>query len=164
MLGVGFTSQGSGRNRPYCRLEASFDPRVDFIFDGIQADEQIGDVPALVLGHGAAGFEIDRADRALGTPQHALLLATAGGFSDRYQLAIEDQLVSSANTGGSQSPLVRSDMVYLEGPCGGAVFSVGSISWCSCLSHNNYSNNVSRITENVLRRFANDKPIGGLDE
>lgn len=164
MVGVGFTSQGGGRNRPYRRLGASFDPRVDFIFDGIQTDEAIGDFPALVLEHGAAGFEIDRADRALGTPQHALLLATAGGFSDRYQLAIEDQLVSSPNTGGSQSPLVRSDMVYLEGPRGGAVFSVSSISWCSCLSHNNYTNNVSRITENVLRRFANDKPIGGLDE
>ena len=164
MVGVGFTSQGSGCNRPYRRLEASFDPRVDFIFDGIEADEAIGDFPALVLEHGAAGFEIDRADIALGTPQHALLLATAEGFSDRYQLAIEDQLVSSPNTGGSQNSLVRSDMVYFEGPRGGAVFSVSSISWCSCLSHNNRVNNVSRITENVLRRFASDNPIGGINE
>jgi N,N-dimethylformamidase len=163
MVGVGFTSQGGGRNRPYRRLEASFDPRVNFIFDGIGADEPIGDFPALVLEHGAAGFEIDRADTVLGTPQHALLLATADGFSDRYQLAIEDQLVSSPNTGGSQNSLVRSDMVYFEGPCGGAVFSVSSISWCSCLSHNTRVNNVSRITENVLRRFASDNPIGGID-
>ena len=91
-------------------------------------------------------------------------IATADGFSDRYQLAIEDQLVSSPNTGGSQNPLVRSDMVYFEGPCGGAVFSVGSISWCSCLSYNHYTNNVSRITENVLRHFARDDAVGDRDE
>ena len=31
--------------------------------------------------------------------------------------------------------------------------TVGSIAWCGALSHNGYENNVSRITENVLRRF-----------
>jgi N,N-dimethylformamidase len=36
---------------------------------------------------------------------------------------------------------------------GGAVFSSGAISWCGSLSHNGYDNNVSRITENVLRKF-----------
>jgi hypothetical protein len=36
---------------------------------------------------------------------------------------------------------------------GGAVFSVGSITFCGSLSHNNYQNNVSRMLENVLRRF-----------
>ena len=164
MVGVGFTSQGSGRNQSYRRLQDSFNPRVKFIFDGVPSDEMIGDFPALVLGHGAAGFEIDRVDTALGTPKHALRLASADGFSDRYQLAIEDQLVSSPNTGGSQSLAVRSDMVYFEGPCGGAVFSVGSISWCSCLSYNHYTNNVSRITENVLRHFARDDPVGDRDE
>ena len=164
MVGVGFTSQGSGRNQSYRRLQDSFNPRVKFIFDGVPSDEMIGDFPALVLGHGAAGFEIDRVDTALGTPKHALRLASADGFSDRYQLAIEDQLVSSPNTGGSQSLAVRSDMVYFEGPCGGAVFSVGSISWCSCLSYNHYTNNVSRITENVLRHFARDDAVGDRDE
>ena len=157
--GVGFTAQGSRRNQPYRRLEASFDRRADFIFDGIWQDELIGDFPALVLDHGAAGFEIDRADFSLGTPQHALVLASAEGFTDRYQLAIEDQFVSSPNTGGKENPMVRSDMVYFEGPCGGAVFSVGSISWCSCLSYNNNENSVSRITENVLRRFVMEEPI-----
>jgi N,N-dimethylformamidase len=48
---------------------------------------------------------------------------------------------------------VRSDMVYFETPNGGAVFSTGSITWCASLSHNGFQNNVSRITENVLRRF-----------
>ena len=156
MVGVGFTSQGSGRNCPYERQPDSFDPRAAFIFEGVGAEELIGDFPALVLEHGAGGFEIDRVDRALGTPDHALLLATAEGFTDLYQVAIEDQLVSAPNTGGSQNPLVRSDMAYFEGPKGGAVFSVGSIGWCSCLAYNGADNNVARITENVLRRFAAD--------
>jgi N,N-dimethylformamidase len=44
-------------------------------------------------------------------------------------------------------------MVYFETPNDGAVFSVGSISWSGSLSHNHYDNNVSRVTENVLRQF-----------
>ena len=45
-------------------------------------------------------------------------------------------------------------MVYFKTPNGGAVFSTGSIAWCGALSHDGYRNNVSRITDNVLRRFA----------
>ena len=56
-------------------------------------------------------------------------------------------------------PRVRAEIVYYETPNGGAVFSTGSISYCGSLSHNRYDNNVSRITENVLRRFAADQPI-----
>ncbi len=157
MVGVGFTSQGAGRNRPYKRQPDSFDPKAAFIFEGIGEDELIGDFPALVLEHGAGGFEIDRMDHSLGTPDHALLLATADGFTDLYQISIEDQLCCNPNTGGSKNSMVRSDIVFMEGPNGGATFSVGSISWCSCLSYNDGDNNVSRIMENVLRRFAGDR-------
>ena len=156
MLGIGFISQGSGRNRPYHRQPDSFDPRAAFIFEGIGDDEKIGDFPALILQHGAGGFEIDCVDPALGTPDHALVLATATGFSDLYQIALETQLASAPNTGGSQNEAVRCDMVYFEGPNGGAVFSVGSISWNSCLYYNGGDNNVARVTENVLRRFMGD--------
>jgi len=48
---------------------------------------------------------------------------------------------------------LHADVVYFEAPQGGAVFAVGSITWCGCLSQDNYNNNVSRMTENVLRRF-----------
>ena len=55
-------------------------------------------------------------------------------------------------------------MVFFERPNGGAVFSVGSITWCGSLSHNDYDNNVSRITENVLRRFWRKRGLSpGLD-
>jgi len=40
---------------------------------------------------------------------------------------------------------------------------VGSIAWPGCLPHNGYDNNVSRVSENVLRRFVNDVPFAILD-
>jgi N,N-dimethylformamidase len=157
-LGVGFTAQGNDFARPYTRQPASYDPRAAFIFAGVSG-ETIGDFPSLMLRHGAAGYEIDRADAALGTPPHALVLATATGFSDSYQHVVEELKESDSQQGGTVSPLVRADMVYFEGQNGGAVFSVGSIAWCSALSFNEGDNDVSRITGNVLRRFATDESL-----
>jgi N,N-dimethylformamidase beta subunit-like, C-terminal/Concanavalin A-like lectin/glucanases superfamily len=164
LVGVGFTAQGwssnplgCGTGRPYSRKPGSFDARADFIFQGIEKDERLGDFEPLGLGYGAAGDEIDRNDQALGTPDHALLLATASGFSDAYLHVIEELLESIHWK--TEDPLVRSDLLYFECPKGGAVFSVGSISWFGSLSHNGYKNNVSKITDNVLRRFASDVPL-----
>jgi N,N-dimethylformamidase len=156
--GVGFTAQGNDFSRPYVRQPASDDPRAAFIFAGVEGDT-IGDFPSLMLRHGAAGYEIDRADFALGTPPHALILATATGFSDSYQHVVEEILSTDGERGGTASPLVRADIVYFEGPRGGAVFSVGSIAWCGALSYNGGDNDISRITENVLRRFMDDAPL-----
>jgi N,N-dimethylformamidase len=156
LAGIGFTAQGFDNNRPYQRQPGSFDPRAAFIFAGIGKDELIGDFPSLVLNHGAAGFELDRADIALGTPPHALILASSSGYSDSYQHVVEEVLISDSRQGGTVNPRVRADMVYFECPNGGAVFSTGSIAWCGSLSYNNYDNNVSRVTDNVLRRFVED--------
>lgn len=152
-LGVGFTAQGLGEGRPYERRPDSFSERGAWVFEGVARDELIGDFPSLVNSRGAAGFELDRADRALGTPLHTLILATATGFSDSYQHVSEEVMSSNSRQGGSASPLVRADMVLLEYPGGGAVFSPGSIAWSACLSYNDYDNNVARITANVLDRF-----------
>ena len=56
-------------------------------------------------------------------------------------------------TGERPQPLIRADIVYFETTASGAVFSVGSITFCGSLSHNDYQNNISRMLENVLRRF-----------
>ena len=56
--------------------------------------------------------------------------------------------------GGEDDLRVRSDITLLQAPNGGAVFSVGSINWSGSLLTNGGDNNVSRITGNVLRRFA----------
>ncbi|PYR44755.1 MAG: N,N-dimethylformamidase [Acidobacteria bacterium] len=159
-VGVGFTAQGFDRNCPYKRMPDSFDARVAFIFEGIASNELIGNHPSLVLGFGAAGSELDRADFAIGTPPHTLVLASSFGHSDAYQHVVEQINTSNgAHPGGTDNPLVRADMVYLEYPKGGAVFSTSAIAWCGSLSFNSYDNNVSRITENVLRRFSSDVPL-----
>ncbi|WBX84621.1 N,N-dimethylformamidase beta subunit family domain-containing protein [Sphingosinicella microcystinivorans] len=59
----------------------------------------------------------------------------------------------------ANAPVPAADMVFFETPNGGAVFSVGSMSWPGALSHNDYDNDIARITENVLRRFSDRKPL-----
>ena len=152
LVGVGFSAQGFDRGTAYVRTPESFDPRVAFIFEGVGSDE-IGGVPALILNHGAAGYEVDRAEPGLGTPVNTMVLATSKTFSDSYQFVLEEAGDSNPWSGGLSEPRVRADMAYLEYPNGGAVFSVGSISYCSTLSQNGYDNDISRITENVLRGF-----------
>ena len=162
LVGVGFTAQGAEgfeHNQPYRRQPGSFDPRASFIFEGVGPEEVIGDFESLGLDYGPAGDEIDRFDHALGTPSHALLLATASNFSKSYHHVVEEVSIMNSRQGAAVSPFVRSDLVYFEYPRGGAVFSVGSISWFGSLSYNNYDNNVSRITDNVMRRFASDEPL-----
>ena len=159
LLGIGFTSQGNDRNAPYHRQPGSRYPKAAFIFQGIEEEESIGDFPSLVMEHGAAGFELDRIDYSWGTPSHTILLATATDFSDAYQHVVEEVNQSNSQQGGTVNELVKADMVYLQYPKGGGVFSVGSISWCGSLSYNSYDNNVSRITDNVLRRFSSAGPL-----
>lgn len=153
LVGVGFTAQGLGPGRPYTRCPDSFTSWAKYVFEGIGDDELIGDHPGLICSHGAAGFEIDRADHALGTPWRTTLLASATGFPDSYQHCSEEIMVSDSAQGGSVNGAVRADMVLLDYPNDGAVFSTGSIAWCGSLSYNGNDNNVSQVTRNVLERF-----------
>ena len=167
LVGIGSCAAGFDRGSPYVRQPDSFDSRAAFVFEGIGDDEPIGDCPSLVVRHGAAGYEMDRLDFGLGTPPHALLLASSVGHSERYAAFIDERLEYTQGKDGMlpDAPpppdrphtFVRADMVYFETPNGGGVFSVGSIAWRGCLSHNNYDNTVSRVTANVLRRFAADQ-------
>jgi N,N-dimethylformamidase len=155
LVGVGMSAAGFDRALPFRRLPASHDPRAAFIFEGVGEDEPIGDA-GLMMG-GAAGLEVDRADMALGTPSHALVVATADGFSGSYLRAIEEVTAPDGHQGGPGNPAVRGDMVFFETPNDGAVFAAGSITWMGSLSHNTYDNPVSRITDNVVRAFASDQ-------
>ena len=157
LVGVGFTAEGFDYSTEYVRQPDSFDPRAAFIFQGIDATELIGDFGS--AGGGAAGFEIDRADFGLGTPPHALVLASSEGHSDNYLAVLEDIGLNYPGLGGTECETVRADLVFFETACGGAVFSTGSIAWAGSLAHNDYDNNVSRITENVLRRFLDSAPF-----
>lgn len=153
IAGNGFTAQGWGDPAPgYTRQPDSFDEQAAYIFEGVSADETIGDF-GLIFG-GAAGDELDRIDFSLGTPHHTLLLASSSGHGPSINPVMEDFVQIGSNLLAENSPNVRADMVYFETPNNGAVFSVGSICWCASLSHNEYDNNVSRITQNVLNAFS----------
>lgn len=154
LVGVGFTAQSDSRDRApgYRRTPASFEPGYRWIFDGVSDAGVIGDY-GLSLG-GAAGYEIDRHDPALGSPERSVVLMTSQGMHpDSYLLVVEDAEVMIPNVTGGTNSLVRSDVVYLPYDGGGAVFSVGSCSWCGSLSHNGYDNDIYRITDNVLSAF-----------
>ncbi|WP_086710452.1 N,N-dimethylformamidase beta subunit family domain-containing protein [Streptomyces antimycoticus] len=140
ITGVEISGMGFGKAQPYEVLNAARDPRAAWIFDGV-TQKEFGD-SGLHMG-GAAGYEIDSADYAAGTPEHALIVArSAGCFSDYTQ---EDQR-------GER----RSDVVFFETPIGGAVFSVGSITWSGSLSTDAA---VARIARNVLDRFVDGTPF-----
>ena len=157
IAGTGFSAQGFDISSYYLRKPDSFDPRASWIFEGVGDDKRIGDFG--LVGGGAAGLELDRADRLLGTPANALVLASSEGHTDTYLVVCDEILINSPAISGSQSELVRADMVFYEIPGGGAVFSASSIAWAGSLSHNDYENNVSRITDNVLRRFVDPTPF-----
>ena len=151
LVAVGFSGQGFFEGSYYRRQPGADDPRAAFIMDGVQ-DAVIGDFG--LSGGGAAGFELDRADAALGTPPDAVVVASSEGHGPSY-VVVPEELLSHLATVSGEKParLLRADMTYAELPGGGAVFAVGSITFCGSLSHHRYDNNVSRILRNVLDRF-----------
>lgn len=154
LIGIGMTGQGGDAvNSAYRRQPDSYDPKVEFIFEGVDTG-LIGDFESLGLGWGAAGYEFDRLDFSLGSPPHALLLATASDFDDNFHHVVEEVFHMDSSQTGTTNPLVRADMVFFEYPNEGAVFSTGSIAWSACLSYNNYDNSISKITDNVLKKFS----------
>jgi N,N-dimethylformamidase len=158
-MGVGFCGQGFDRGAPYGKTKAAASPQWSWIFAGVEG-ESFGGGPALVLGHGAAGFEIDRTDAAAGTPEHTVLLAAANQFTDAYQTAIERATAIAPWYGGSDPRSgLRADMTITTGPNGGAVFTTGSIAYASTLCFNNNRSDTATILANVIDRFLADQAV-----
>ena len=149
LAGIGFTAQGEFYGSHYRRK--CFDPAYDWIFDGVHGDT-IGDFG--FSGGGAAGFEMDRVDHRLGSPDNVVVLASSEGHGDRPILVHEEQLTHLTNWPGEPTDdLLRADMVYFDLPNGGCVFSAGSITFCGSLPWSNFNNNISTILENVVRKM-----------
>lgn len=148
LVGVGFAAQGFDGSSYYRRTAASFEGRAAFIFEGVESDDIIGDYGS--IGDGAAGEEIDRFDLALGSPAHAVVLASSESHKPGM-LRVKEEFFSTLPP--FDDPKVRADMVFFETPKGGAVFSTGSIAYAGALAHNDYDNDINRITANVLRRM-----------
>lgn len=156
LVGVGTDGFSFAASDPYERLPDSYDKRAAFIFEDIQ-NKTFGNYG--LIGGGAAGQEVDSIKAKFGTPYGSPvhILHLARGTVSQWP---------SYNPGGTSAKEYRSnfpetyaDLVFFETPNGGAVFSVGSMAWVGSLSHNNYQNDIARITENVLRRFMDSTPI-----
>jgi len=153
LVGVGFVAQGFERAIGYRRSEASYESRAQWIFAGVDGDH----IGTSGLGGGAAGQEVDSYNPALGSPAHAVIVASATEFGPDMSRTKEE--IDASILVPSPDPVVRSDIVFYETPAGGAVFSVGSISWFGALAREEYRNDVATITENVIRRFLDPDPF-----
>ncbi|MCH9670098.1 MAG: N,N-dimethylformamidase large subunit [Gammaproteobacteria bacterium] len=152
LVGVGFTAQGMFEGTYYQRAPGASDPRTEWIFSGVDGNS-IGNFG--LSGGGAAGFELDRYDTRLGSAANGIVLATSVEHPEHFVLVPEELLTHVSTWPGEPiDALIRADMVYFQTPTGGEVFSVGSITYCGSLLHNDGDNNISRITSNVLNRFA----------
>jgi N,N-dimethylformamidase len=152
LAGVGFSAQGEFNGSYYLRKSNNTD--YDWIFNCVEGDI-IGDFG--FSGGGAAGFELDRLDYRLGSPQNTEILASSTGHGDGFILVPEEQLTHLTNWPGlPEADLLRADMIYFDVPGGGSVFATGSITFCGSLPWNNYNNNVSTILHNVISHKLND--------
>src|SRR3954454_18364646 len=156
LAGVGFVAEGFDVSSYYRRAPDGSDERLNWMFDGIGTDEKLGDFG--LVGDGAAGLELDIYEPTLGTPPETLIAAASENHTDIYLEVLEELYFNVPGTGGSQDARVRADIVYFPAPNGGAVWSTSSIAFCGSLSHNDYDNNISKLTQNVLDRFASDQP------
>jgi N,N-dimethylformamidase len=69
---------------------------------------------------------------------------------------VPEELLSHIATVSGEAPesLKRAEIVYFETARGGAVFSVGSITFCGSLwNGKKFDGPVSRLLENVVTRF-----------
>jgi hypothetical protein len=129
LLGVVFSESGAGTSAPFRVVDAAH-----WIYRGTGLKN--GDLFGQNSLHercpgGASGHETDK--RTPASPPGAAVLARG----------------TNADDGGAE-------IVYVETPSGGAVFSVGSITWPACVL---VDEPCSRITRNVLERML--EPPGG---
>ena len=123
LLGVVFDPRGIMTAAPYRVIDSK---HWVFAGTGLRVGDSFGEKSLhMRVPGGASGHETDKISKS--SPKNVVLLAKG----------------LNADDGGAE-------MVVYETPSGGAVFSVGSICWPSCLP---VDENVSKITANVLRRF-----------
>jgi N,N-dimethylformamidase len=155
LAGVGFSGQGRFEGTHYRRTPASHHPDYAWLFAGIDT-EILGDYG--LSGGGAAGFELDRADPVLGTPENAVILAVSENPPASF-VTVPEELLSHLSTVTGEPPddLKRGEIVHFTLPGGGEVFAVGSITFCGSLWRRGFDGPVSQLLENVVRRFVATK-------
>src|SRR5262249_26017172 len=99
LVSVGFSAQGLFEGSYYRRRLGAAGPRAAWILEGVK-DEVIGDFG--LSGGGAAGFELDRADAALGTPPSAIVIASSEGHGPSFVVVFEELLSHLASATGER--------------------------------------------------------------
>jgi N,N-dimethylformamidase len=158
LVGNGFSVQGRHLGFPYRFTDAIGDARVAFMTEGLEVAPGAVFGDSGYMGGGAAGFEMDSADEHWGTPPGALVVAKGVVIHPDYGPVNEDMLV--LNHPKRQEDWSCADMVFFETPAGGAVFSVGSMTYVGSLPPEGYGNTLARLTSNVLQRFRDPAPFG----
>ncbi|PZR31123.1 N,N-dimethylformamidase beta subunit family domain-containing protein [Caulobacter segnis] len=156
LVGIGFSAQGPFESTHYRIAPDARSGPGGWILDGVD-QETFGDYG--LSGGGAAGFELDRADPSLGAPGVVHILASSEDPPKSFGVVHEEMLTEALTmTGESPERLVRADMVYVETPAGGRIFSTGSITFCGSLwNGQGFEGPVSRILENVVRGFSGEQ-------
>jgi N,N-dimethylformamidase len=150
LCGLGFSAQGQFNGSYYRKKPVGTE--LEWIFNGID-DDIIGNFG--LSGGGAAGFELDRADVLLGTPENATVLATSENHGQDFILVPEEMLTHITTLPGVDSKeLIRADIIWFDVEGGGSVFSVGSITFCGSLPHNQFENSISRLLHNVIQQVS----------
>jgi N,N-dimethylformamidase len=157
LVGSGFSSQGRHLGFPYRFTEGIRDPRVGFMTVGLDVTpgEAFGDRG--FMGGGAAGFELDSADPRYGSPPNVLIVAKGIVIHPDYYPVNEDRLATRHPR--ADEDWSCADLLFFETPAGGAVFSVGSMTWAGSLPVDDYHGTVARLTANVVRRFIDPAPF-----
>ena len=115
LAGVGFSAQGKFEGSYYRRTAESRAPDLAWMFEGIEDQEILGDFG--FSGGGAAGFELDRADVRLGTPEEVRVVASSENHTSSFVLVPEEMLTHITNWPGEeeQQKLILS-LIHISEP------------------------------------------------
>ena len=166
LVGVGFSSWGPFEGSHYRVLDAArYAARQRRTAPGHPQRDRCSATMACPAAD-AAGFELDSTEAADGSsprPTSRDFLARSGEPQCSLWTGARCPAIAYGNAARkTPDTLIRSEIVYYETGYGGAVFSVGSITFCGALSHNDYQNDVSTLLRNVLVRFSHDRGANAI--
>ena len=162
LVGISFSTQGRHLGFPYAFIDGIGDPRVAFMTEGLEVAPGQSFGGEGYMGGGAVGFELDSVNPKYGTPPHALVVAKGIVIHPDYAWVNEDMLVHRHPL--PQEDWSCADMTFFETASGGAVFSVGSMTYAGSLMINGGETVLAKLTANVVRRFADPTPFALPDD
>ena len=131
-------------HRTTAAAAGSYDPRAALIFEGVGADEPIGDFGLVGRRRGRAGDRPLRPGARLTAPRAPA--RSSEGHTSIFTEVRRGRRRDRGRHGRRREPDVRTDMVFFTTPAGGAVFSTGSIAWCASLSRTTATTTTSRAS------------------